>query len=382
MQCMMGAGGIMDGDIAARVERLKAEMAARELDAVLLDDCEILHYYTGYEVSLSFYRACIITASGEGFFVLRALDVAPLKEKTWIKDVTGYPDWVPAVEAVGAAIEQRGLAAARIGIDLASHALTVQTWQGLQRRLPEVRFVDLDNLPWRLRRIKSPAEIEKLRRASAIADEAIATVVKAARPGITERQAAAMAVETFVRRGGDPGLMGIITAGKEWDFLHGHLHDRPLETGEILHLELCPRFEGYSARIMRCVVIGRTPPALQQAADTLRDLQDRQIAALVPGARASDVDRIMRQGALDAGLRRSYDNITGYTLGFYSDLPLRASDFTWVFHPKSDWVVEEGMAFHMYASAAGIAFSETVVVGPTGPERLTLSERRLFATEA
>jgi Xaa-Pro dipeptidase len=111
-------------------------------------------------------------------------------------------------------------------------------------------------------------------------------------------------------------------------------------------------------------------------------LQDEQLAALKPGAKARDVDRIMRQGALDAGLRPTYDNITGYTLGHYPDYMLRASDFTWVFLPTSDWTVEEGMAFHMYTSAGGIAISETVVVGADGAERLTKIDRKLYSSAA
>jgi Xaa-Pro dipeptidase len=198
-------------------------------------------------------------------------------------------------------------------------------------------------------------------------------------PGVTERQAAADAMESFLRNGGDPGMLGIITAGNGWGFLHGHLHDTPLEAGQILHLELCPRYRGYGARVMRCVAIGGPSDELARLSDTLIDLQDKQIAALKPGAVAKDVDAILREGALEAGIRETYDNITGYTLGFYADQPLRASDFTWIFHPKADWTVEAGMAFHMYASAGGIAISETIVIGPDGAERLTKFPRKLFS---
>jgi Xaa-Pro dipeptidase len=75
-------------------------------------------------------------------------------------------------------------------------------------------------------------------------------------------------------------------------------------------------------------------------------------------------------------LRTSYDNITGYTLG-YIGLP-RTSDFTRVFHPHVDWELRSGMAFHMYTSAAGLAFSETILITDDGHERLTLSPRTLL----
>lgn len=368
-----------DEDIGNRIARLTAELEKRGLDAILLDDCEALHYFTGYDVSLTLYRVCVIKRDGAGFIVLRALDVAPLVEKTWIKDVVGYPDWVHPSVAVGDAVAARGLGKARIGIDLGSHALTNQMFNALRQQLPDAEFVDVDQLPWAMRKIKSATEVDNIRKASAIADITLGAIIDAARPGITEREAAAIAMELFVRNGGDPGMLGIITAGKEWDFLHGHLHDNPLGNGDVLHLELCPRYRGYSARVMRCVVIGPIPDLLEQTSRKLIELQDRQIAALRPGAKANEIDAILRDAVISAGIRQHYDNITGYTLGYYSDQSLRASDFTWIFHPKADWTVEAGMVFHMYTSARGIAISETVHVGRDGPERLTKFERKLFS---
>ena len=118
---------------------------------------------------------------------------------------------------------------------------------------------------------------------------------------------------------------------------------------------------------------------LTAVAETLIALQDAQIAAMVPGAWARDVDAILREGAVAAGLRPDYVNNTGYTLGYYFDQAPRSSDFTRRFTADADWRLEAGMVFHMYTSAtAGIAFSETVHVTPQGPELLTTTERRLF----
>ena len=47
--------------------------------------------------------------------------------------------------------------------------------------------------------------------------------------------------------------------------------------------------------------------------------------------------------------------------------------------PGADWQLEAGMVFHMYTSAKGVSFSETVLVDKDGAERLTRLERRLFA---
>jgi Xaa-Pro aminopeptidase len=84
---------------------------------------------------------------------------------------------------------------------------------------------------------------------------------------------------------------------------------------------------------------------------------------------------------LDAGLRESYLNITGYTLGFYGTAAIRSSDFTRVFKSKSNWHLEPGMVFHMYTSAQGLAFSETILVTEKGARRLTQTARKVFSSE-
>ena len=67
------------------------------------------------------------------------------------------------------------------------------------------------------------------------------------------------------------------------------------------------------------------------------------------------------------------------TLGYYFEQAPRTSDITRLFTAGTDWRLEAGMTFHMYAStAAGGAFSETVLVTDGGPERLTRTERRLL----
>ncbi|MBM3573908.1 MAG: aminopeptidase P family protein [Alphaproteobacteria bacterium] len=166
--------------------------------------------------------------------------------------------------------------------------------------------------------------------------------------------------------------------GRGWGFLHGHLRDQPLQVGDTLHLELVPIVQGYSARLMRPAVIGATTEAQRHDAARIVAVQDRQIAAMRPGAIGRDVDAICRAGLMESGLRESYDNPTGYTLGYYHFSTPRTSDFTRVFNPSADWRLEAGMVFHMYASARGMAFSETVLVTSSGPERLTRMERKMI----
>lgn len=99
-----------------------------------------------------------------------------------------------------------------------------------------------------------------------------------------------------------------------------------------------------------------------------------------PGAVAKDIDALARNAVLKAGLRQDYASITGYTLGYYPKTTPRTSDFSHVFLPTAEWLLEAGMVFHMYLYAAGLAISETVLVTENGCERLTKIPRQLFTT--
>src|SRR5699024_4242824 len=121
---------------------------------------------------------------------------------------------------------------------------------------------------------------------------------------------------------------------------------------DILHAELLPFKNGYSARLMRPISIGHST-VHSKVAQKLIEIQDKQFDAMAPGEKACDIDAIAREGVLSSGLRDEYPNITGYTLGYYPLSTPRTSDFTRVFLPTSSWKLESGMVFHMYVSARG-----------------------------
>ena len=362
-----------------RLRAVRREMAARRIDLLIVDETEHLAYLAGWHASGSRYHGCLVPADGDPVMVFRRLDEPAFLERSWLRERVCFPDTEDPVDAVAGAITARCWDTGRIGVETDSHYLTVETYEALRRALPRATFTPFATVLRELRLRKSPLEIEYLRQAAAIADQAMREAVAAVGEGVSERAAAIAASSAFLRLGADTGRTGPITAGRRSGTLHGLLGDHALSRGDLLHMELVPSVNGYSARIMRPTVIG--PPSEEQAdtAAQLIEIQDEQIAAMKPGAVARDVDRVCRARILGAGLRDSYDNFTGYTLGYYGAThPPRTSDFTRAFLPTAEWALESGMVFHMYTGARGMAFSETVLVTDNGADRLTQLERCLF----
>jgi len=367
-------------EFATRTERLRAALRQAGVAIGLFDESEAMAWLTGYGNSENRWRCVGIPLDGEPFFLIRALDAGPCRQRTGFDDIPSFRDWEDPMPVLAEVLAHRGLGQAAIGLDLGSYSMTARRYAQLQAALPGARLVDLGPLVSELRLLKSAGELRLLRRASAIADEALRRAALACVTGNTHRTVAQVAQVAFLELGADPGPPGPISAARGWDFLHAHMETARLASGDVVHIELTPRIAGYSARVMRCVAVGMPDPALVTATAQLAALQDTQIAAMQPGARADDVDALLRDGLIAAGLRRDFDNITGYTLGLYAAATPRTSDFTRIFHPGATWRLEPGMVFHMYVSAAGASLSETVLVTTQGPERLTHTARTVLSS--
>ena len=376
---------IVPSPYAARLTKLRTAMAAKGADLALIDHGELIGWLTGYSGSETMYRAVLVPMRGVPWIVLRKLDAPQVEAQGWMgaawrDHVIGFNDWDDPFAEVAHSIVARGFRLARILIDNASYSFTAHAQSRLTQALEQTTFSYCSGLSDQLRAVKDEVEIELLRRAAGIADRSMERLRGETGVGSTTRQAGAIVASSYMGYGADDGQVGRICKGQsDTGFLHAVLNDEPLREGDVLHVELVPRVSHYSARLMRPIAIGSANPETTRLVETLIAHQDRQIAAMASGAIAGEVDAIIREGLLGDGLRQTYENVSGYLLGLYGRTP-RSSDFSLAFLPGSRWVLEAGMVFHMYTSAAGIGVSETVLVTDQGGERLTRTPRRLLVS--
>ncbi len=364
-------------EFQSRLAALRAIMADRRVDLLVIDQFEHMVYFGGHLQTAAMYQALLVPLVDEPVAVIRALDAPVFAETSWLSDCVAIGDSDNPIKVVAETIIAKGRGAATIGIERDSHFLTVNRALELESRLPDAKIVDFSGVMWEMRQVKSPLELACLQVAAEICDRATAAGFKAAATGVNERDVSAAITAEALRCGADNTRLVLMASGPRSAALHGALGRRTLADGDILHVEMVPHFRGYTSRIMRPKSIGTPTDEQIRAAETMIRIQDEQFRAMKPGAEAKEVDRILREGILSAGLRDSYTNVTGYTLGLVF-IP-RTSDFTRVFLADSSWRLQESQVFHMYTWAGGMAFSETVVVTPEGGRCLTKMERRLFS---
>lgn len=357
----------------ARVERILKDVADRGADLLLVDQIDSLAYLTGYAHSAARYQAALISPSGEVTLLIRSSDLPGARRQATADSFETFHDHEDEIALLIRLIGDSG--AKRLAIETDSHFLTIQRFERLQAALPEVTFVDFGKVIWEHRLIKSPAEIEALRRACAIADATVQAGTDAIAVGRSEREPAVAAYRAAINMGADNGRVAVFGYGSTVANMHGRLGERTMEAGELYFIEAVPQVYGYSGRIARPMAVGHLSERHSRIAKRVVEIQDEFIAAMVPGAISGEIDRKARETMLREGLKKTYPQVSAYTLGYHA-VP-RTSDHTRIFMPNETWAIEPNMVFHVIHYSEGMPFSETVLVTENGPVRLTQTPREI-----
>jgi methionyl aminopeptidase len=156
--------------------------------------------------------------------------------------------------------------------------------------------------------LKSPAEVEKMRRAGRIVAKTIDRVTRAVRPGLTTRDLDAVAEETIRGEGGTPSFKGYrgfpasICASVNEEVVHGIPGDRTLESGDLLSLDFGAIWEGYHGDSALTVFVGEPP---SDEAEKLVRVTEESLEAGISQAKAgghlSDISHAVQQVVEGAG---------------------------------------------------------------------------------
>lgn len=357
-------------EFQTRLRNVQERMKQQGIDMLLVHAPENIYYLSGYQTSGYFaYQTLIVTEAADPTILVRYLERGNIDEYSWLEGGETWREGDDVVRRTAEVITMLGGARARIAIEKQSWFLTVDVAEQLAAQLPGARFVDASMLVDQVRLIKSPAELEYIRRAGRIAEAEVRAAIDIMRCGGTEAEVAAAVLHTGVLAGCEyTGLPHHIMSGHRYNVCHANWTPKPIVPGELVLIELYGCVERYHATQMRTIAIGYPNAEVQEAADLVIAAQDRALAALKPGASAKAVDVLVREPI--RVIRPDYYNRSGYSAGI--GFPPRTGEWQALdFNETHDWVVQEGMAFHMLALAKGFGISETVIVTKDGAERAT-----------
>ena len=314
----------------------------------------------------------------------RAPDLRQARHTSVIEDIRVWVDAAgsdPAGELREVAAGH-GAAGERIGVELDTYGLTAANWRRVEAAFDGFcRLEDASGLVSELRLVKSPAELECVRRAAELADDALAEAERLAVPGAFEGDILAAMQGAVFRGGGDyPGNEFIIGSGPDALLCRYFTGRRRLGSHDQLTLEFAGAWRHYHAALMRTFVIG--PPGAKQRAMHLAcsEALDACLEEVRPGRVFGDVFDAHTRVLDAAGLRAHRMNACGYSLGATFAPTWMDGPMFFAGNPRP---IEPGMVLFVHIivadSDAGLAMTlgETAVVTGDGCERLSRAPRRL-----
>ena len=306
----------------ARLARLRARLAAAGVDAYFGVRSEHMRYLTGFALDDGEDRV----AGNSGRFLISADQVIVLADSRYRLQA--------AAQAAGARIEPvtydlaagwaelvKSLGARRVAVEasLVSH----QLWQQLEAAAPDVELVEASGWVEAARAVKEPSEIERIRSACAVADRALAALVRRIKPGQPERELA-LALEWEMRTGcADALAFGVAClVGPNAALPHGSPSSREVRVGQVLLFDFGAQVDGYRSDMTRTLFVGEPKPRDLEIYEIVAAAQAASIAALTaalrnrePGPSGCQVDAAARSVIEAAGHGEHFGHGTGHGIG-------------------------------------------------------------------
>ena len=364
-----------------RIARARKALDERGLAALLIFAQESSFYLTGYDTAgYVFFQCCVLSADDQPITLLtRRPDVQQAHETSIIPDVRVWYDAEGANPALDlrAILAEKGLEGERVGIELNTYGLTGASWEMVRRALDGwCELEDASDVVRALRLVKSPAELEYVRGAARLADEAMVAMVDAARPGVLDTAVNAAGLNVMLCGGGDvPPAGPLVNSGPRALYGRSVAGAHAIEDTDQVTIEFAASYHRYTACIMRTAVVGPALPLQRGMFALVEEAMFAMTEAAAPGQPIGLIDDAHRRVFDEAGHRVHRYSACGYSLGAtyrpsWMDVPP-------MLYSGNPMIARPGMVLFPHASLTdadsgyAMALGHTLVITEGGREVLS-----------
>lgn len=363
----------MSIDYQARINRL---LDASRADVVAIIPGANLVYFTGLHYHRS-ERPTIGFFSRDGIsFIMPQLEMSKLNQRpdlnahafSWSDD-TGYAG------AFKDAVGSLNLQNKTVGVD--GMAMRVFEWLALKEAgLNTDSAIDEGQTLLNIRAIKTPDEVDAMRRAIKLSETALERTLPQIKTGMMETEIRSILENEMTAAGADALAFGsIVLSGPNSALPHGNTGSRKLQEGDFLLFDFGGMKDEYPADITRTFVHGTPTDEMRRIYDAVYRANAAARAAAGPGVLCSTVDKAARDVIKAAGCGEYFTHRTGHGLGLEGhELPQISA--------TNDQPLQEGMVFTIepgvyVPDVGGVRIEDDVVVTASGIESLTSFSREL-----
>lgn len=343
------------------LERLRAFLEQEKVDGIFIKGDSSIRYFTGFTGGESLLyvdarRAVIITDSR---YTLQVRQQAP--ECELVEHLHGF--WPEAAK-----LPQSD----NLALDGDYFSYTEQC--ALAAVLPHAAWKNVNLVG--LRAVKTPEEMQLIRRAVAISDEAFLQLLPHIRAGRKESELAAE-LEYNMRKLGStkPSFETICASGKRSALPHGVASDKVVEEGDFITFDFGATYGGYCSDITRTVVVGKAASWQKEIYDIVLQANLLGEKTLKAGLTGIQVDGAVRDFIGSKGYGPNFGHGLGHGVGLdIHEKPVLNRANGQPLPAGAVVTIEPGIYL---PDKGGVRIEDTVLVTETGCERLTSVPKEL-----
>jgi Xaa-Pro aminopeptidase len=332
-----------------RCEKAQSLMEEQKINGMLIGKEENVAYFSGYRRMIKYQFAYMILPKNQPPILITSIDQrANAETMSWIDDIRFFgPSSLGLSDATETginALKELELKKGITGVEANPQIAHRNTWDALLTRLHNTIIVD--DILWKLRMIKTPLELQYLRKACDITCEAFSKGLDEAREGMTERELARIVYGTMIEQGAEDtplqGCLNLRAGPHRYAMFDTRPTDTKFQKGDLVILDGGITYKGYWCDITRLTCIGQPSDRQQRFFNACLEAEIAGVEALQPGRTISEVYDIVEEVLTKHGMTRN--KFPGEMLGHGVGLEIHEPPHI---TPQSDTVLEPGMVLAM-----------------------------------
>lgn len=353
-----------------RIKRLRDGLITRGLQASFITKQQNYRYMSGFTGTSAF----LLITGDKAFLITDFRYIEQAERQAPSYEVVRYHG--SFIVTVKELLEKCNIRS--VGFE--ENEVSYKTFIELKEKLDSTELLPLNSLIEELRIIKDSSELEAIKKAVEIADNAFEDVIKCIKPGISELEVAAE-IEYSMKKNGASGASfeTIVASGLRSSMPHGVASEKKIQHGEVITMDYGALYNGYCSDITRTIFLGEPSPELKKIYNIVLEAQLEALKKAHKGLSGKEIDLVARNVIAEAGYGENFGHGLGHGVGLEIHEEPR-------FSPTGDKIMENGMVVTVepgiYVSGiGGVRIEDMIIINDTNPINLTKAKKGIIVIE-
>lgn len=349
-----------------RLKKVRDRFNELGIDGLLITNSKNRRYMTGFTGT----AGIVIISPAKAVFITDFRYVEQTKNQVQNYDIVQHKG--PIHEEVAKLVKDLGIK--HLGFE--QDEMTFGTFK-IYENAVSAKMVPISGVIEKLRLIKTDQELQILKEAAAIADQAFEHIIKVIKPGITELEVS-NELEFFMRKKGatSTSFDTIVASGYRSALPHGVASDKVIKSGELVTLDFGAYYKGYCSDMTRTVGVGEINDDLKNIYNIVLQAQLLGMNEIKAGMTGKQADALTRDYISAKGYGEYFGHSTGHGIG----LDIHEGPALSI---KSDTLLEPGMVVTVepgiyLEGVGGVRIEDDIVITKDGNTALTHSPKELL----